>query len=44
MVTISSFGTIQGIIFGWVTVKGVYQYNSNYEVYIRIYVEWKYQN
>lgn len=39
MVTVSSFGTIQGTVSGWVTVKGVYKYNSNYEVYIRIYVE-----
>ena len=39
MVTVSSFDTIQGTVSGWVTVKGVYQYKSNYEVYIKIYVE-----
>ena len=39
MVTVSQFGTITGTTSGWVTVKGVYKYNPNYEVYIRIYVE-----
>lgn len=39
MVTVSQYGTITGTSSGWLTIKGVYKYNSNYEVYIRIYVE-----
>ena len=36
--TVSKYGTITGRYVGSLTVKGVYKYNPNYVVYIRITV------
>lgn len=38
VVTVSSYGTMTGTQEGYVTVKGIYKYNPNYQAYIRIQV------
>lgn len=37
--SVSQYGTITAISEGYITVKGVYKYNAQYEIYIRIKVE-----